>query len=84
MCGSIVEGNGEVIERNDSLSVRYQMEQRCGSHRDNRYRYNAKEKQAFLALPYIDYGAGMYDRKMQEQRKNSISGSLIFKNRSSI
>ena len=27
----------------------------------NRYRYNGKEEQAFAGLPYLDYGARMYD-----------------------
>lgn len=28
---------------------------------ENRYRFNGKEEQAFLGLPYIDYGARMYN-----------------------
>ena len=28
---------------------------------DNRYRFNGKESQKFAGLPYIDYGARMYD-----------------------
>ena len=30
---------------------------------DNRYCYNGKEEQAFVGVPYIDYGARIYDSK---------------------
>lgn len=32
---------------------------------DNRYRYNEKEEQSFINIPYIDYGARMYDPKFR-------------------
>ena len=32
---------------------------------DNRYRYNGKEEQSFIKVPYIDYGARMYNPKFR-------------------
>ena len=59
----IVDDNGEVIERNDFYPFGLRWNNDAAPIADNRYRYNAKEEQAFLALPYIDYGARMYDPK---------------------
>ena len=59
----IVDDNGEVIERNDFYPFGLRWDNAAAPIADNRYRYNAKEEQAFLALPYIDYGARMYDPK---------------------
>ena len=59
----VVAGNGEVIERNDFYPFGLKWNNDAAPIADNRYRYNAKEEQAFLSVPYIDYGARMYDPK---------------------
>ena len=58
---AIVDGvSGEVVERDDY----YPFGSRWRSGPEvpwNRYRFNGKEWQNFAGLPYIDYGARMYD-----------------------
>ena len=52
-----------MIERNDFYPFGLRWDNAAAPIADNRYRYNAKEEQAFLSVPYIDYGARMYDPK---------------------
>lgn len=58
---AVINGDGEVFERNDYYPFGKRWD--GGLLSDNRYRYNEKEDQAFAGLPYIDYGARMYDPK---------------------
>lgn len=61
----VVNAQGEVVERNDyyPFGLRWNDSESQISH--NRYRYNAKEEQTFVNVPYIDYGARMYDPKFR-------------------
>ena len=45
------------LERNDYYPFGSRWEDPESLLSDNRYRYNGKEEQAFVGLPYIDYGA---------------------------
>ncbi len=58
---AIIDGfSGEVVERDDY----YPFGSRWNSGPEvpwNRYRFNGKEWQTFSGLPYIDYGARLYD-----------------------
>lgn len=56
---AIINGDGGVIERNDYYP--FGLRWNANELSDNRYRYNGKEKQAFVNVPYTDYGARMYD-----------------------
>ena len=56
---AVVNGEGEVLERNDYYPFGSRWDD--GLLSDNRYRYNGKEAQAFLNNPYLDYGARQYD-----------------------
>ena len=56
---AVVNGDGEVLERNDYYPFGSRWDD--GLLSDNRYRYNGKEAQAFLNNPYLDYGARQYD-----------------------
>lgn len=59
-----VGADGDIVEINDyypSGAVWKDMEKRPAGDYANRYRYNGKEEQSFLGLPYIDYGARMYN-----------------------
>lgn len=60
---TIVNGDGETIERNDFYPFGMRWNDPTSQFSDNRYRYNGKEDQSFLEVPYIDYGARMYDSK---------------------
>ena len=58
----IVDGNGEVLERNDyypfgARQVRSDYPQLAA----NRFKYNGKEEQVTGNLEWLDYGARMYD-----------------------
>ena len=56
---TVVNNNGEVIERNDYHP--FGMRWHAGQLSENRYRYNGKETQGFVNVPYSDYGARMYN-----------------------
>ena len=56
---AIVNDTGEVIERNDYYP--FGLRWNTGTLSDNRYRYNGKEMQLFVNVPYTDYGARMSD-----------------------
>lgn len=56
---AVVNGDGEVLERNDYYPFGSRWDD--GLLSDNRYRYNGNEAQAFLNNPYLDYGARQYD-----------------------
>ena len=56
---AVVNNDGEVIERNDYYP--FGMRWNTGELSDNRYRYNSKETQSFVNVPYSDYGARMLD-----------------------
>ena len=58
---AVVNNDGEVIERNDYYP--FGMRWNAGELSDNRYRYNGKETQSFVNVPYTDYGARMLDSK---------------------
>lgn len=55
----IVDNAGEVVERNDYYPFGLRWDE--GLLSGNRYRYNGKEEQSFIGLPYTDYGARMYE-----------------------
>ncbi len=57
---------GNIVETNDYYPSGAKWTDTSGSQPSlgsykNRYRYNGKEEQEFLGLPYIDYGARMYN-----------------------
>ena len=58
---AVVNNDGEVIERNDYYP--FGLRWNAGELSDNRYRYNGKETQSFVDVPYTDYGARMLDSK---------------------
>ena len=58
---AVVNGDGEVLERNDYYPFGLRWNNAGQQVTDNRYRYNGKEDQAVAGLPYLDYGARMYD-----------------------
>lgn len=55
----VVNQDGEVLERNDYYPMGMRWD--GGQLSDNLYRYNGKEEQGFVNLPYNDYGARMGD-----------------------
>ena len=57
----VINAQGEVVERNDYYPFGLRWDDSESQISDNRYRYNAKEEQTFVNVPYIDYGARMYD-----------------------
>lgn len=59
----VVNDQGEVLEQNDYYPFGLRWENAESPITDNRYRYNGKEEQSFVSVPYIDYGARMYDPK---------------------
>lgn len=59
----VVNADGEVVEQNDYYPFGLRWNDSDSQISDNRYRYNAKEEQSFVNVPYIDYGARMYDPK---------------------
>lgn len=58
---ALVSSNGDISERNDYYPFGYRWQTLQSQVSDNRYRYNGKEEQAFVNVPYTDYGARMYD-----------------------
>lgn len=59
----IVDNAGEVVERNDYYPFGLRWDD--GLLSNNRYRYNGKEEQSFIGLPYTDYGARMYEPRFR-------------------
>ena len=59
----VFDADGEILERNDYYAFGLRWENSASPISDNRYRYNGKEEQAFVNVPYTDYGARMYDPK---------------------
>ena len=59
----VFDADGEILERNDYYAFGLRWDNSASPISDNRYRYNGKEEQAFVNVPYTDYGARMYDPK---------------------
>ena len=57
----IVGSDGEVLERDSYYPFGLRRPDSAPTDSLNRYRYNGKEEQSFAGLPYLDYGARMYD-----------------------
>ena len=57
----VLNAEGEVVERNDYYPFGKRWNDGSSPLASNRHRYNGKEEQAFLGLPYTDYGARQYD-----------------------
>ena len=62
---AIVAGNGEIIEHNNYYPFGMRWSDPESAITDNRYRYNGKEEQNFVNVPYIDYGARTYDSRFR-------------------
>lgn len=60
---AVVNAAGEVLERNDYYPFGSRWEDPESILSDNRYRYNGKEEQAFVDVPYVDYGTRMSDAR---------------------
>ena len=60
---AVVNAAGKVLERNDYYPFGLRWEDPESLLSDNRYRYNGKEEQAFVDVPYVDYGARMSDAR---------------------
>lgn len=60
---AIVDANGNLLERNDYYPYGMRWENPGSMISDNRHRYNGKEEQGFVNLPYSDYGARMRDAR---------------------
>lgn len=60
---AVVNPNGEVNEHNDYYAFGLRWDNPDSQISGNRYRYNGKEEQAFVNVPYTDYGARMYNPK---------------------
>ena len=58
---SIVDKSGNVVERDSYYPYGERWEDGSIEQSGNRYRYNGKEEQSDFSLPYLDYGARMYD-----------------------
>ena len=52
---------GDLMEHDNYLPFGTRWNDGSPTDPDNRYRFNGKEEQSFAGLPYIDYGARMYD-----------------------
>ena len=57
----VVSGDGSVIEQNDYYPFGERWAAVAAPISDNRHRFSGKEEQAFLSLPYVDFGARMYN-----------------------
>ncbi len=61
----VLDAAGEVVERSDYYPFGLRWADAGNPVSENRYRYNGKEEQAFVNVPYIDYGARMYDPRFR-------------------
>lgn len=52
---------GDLMEHDSYLPFGTRWDDGSSTDPDNRYRFSGKEEQSFAGLPYIDYGARMYD-----------------------
>ena len=57
----VVAGDDSVIEQNDYYPFGKRWAAVAAPISDNRHRFSGKEEQAFLSLPYVDFGARMYN-----------------------
>ena len=57
----VVAADGSVIEQNDYYPFGKRWAAVAAPISDNRHRFSGKEEQAFLSLPYVDFGARMYN-----------------------
>ena len=57
----VVSDDGSVIEQNDYYPFGKRWAAVAAPISDNRHRFSGKEEQAFLSLPYVDFGARMYN-----------------------
>ena len=57
----VVAADGSVIEQNDYYPFGKQWAAVAAPISDNRHRFSGKEEQAFLSLPYVDFGARMHN-----------------------
>lgn len=57
----VINADGEIVERNDYFPYGKRWQVADVELSLNRYRYNGKEDQTFVNIPYLDYGARMYD-----------------------
>ena len=57
----VVADDGSVIEQNDYYPFGKRWAAVAAPISDNRHRFSGKEEQAFLSLPYVDFGARMYN-----------------------
>ena len=67
----IVGSDGEVLERDSYYPFGLRRPDSAPTDSLNRYRYNGKEEQSFAGLPYLDYGARMYDPATARWRRQS-------------
>ncbi len=58
---AVVNNAGEILEQNDYYPFGLRWADTNSLISDNRYRYNGKEDQTFVSLPFTDYGARMYN-----------------------
>ena len=58
---SIVDKSGNVVERDSYYPYGERWNDGNVEQADNHYRYNGKEEQSGFGLPYLDYGARLYD-----------------------
>ena len=58
---AIVGKSGNIVERDSYYPYGERWNDGSVEQADNRYRYNGKEEQSGFGLPYLDYGARLYD-----------------------
>ena len=61
---AVVNASGEILERSDYYPFGLRWEDSSSAISGNRYRYNGKEDQLFVGVPYADYGARMLNKKL--------------------